>query len=536
VLSHCSIWKKLLFGAAMLFLIVVTLSVSGILGVSSYRQLVRAVSDRANELPLAEELTRSVDSLRYTASLIRQWHDQPDSGQRYNLVAIREMFRLDFIQVKDALTKYETRLDDAENDASGIGDRREEREAVRKIRRTLERIETLNNEEDWVFKQVELDGLGHELDQLHELASGLPLHLQRRMLDLKGNVRGQYHTLIFLTWTTSALAMGMLVFLVRSFWDWVIRPLRLLIQGSRQVATGDFDHRIQLHTHDEMAELATAMNEMTARFQQIRDDLDHQVKQRTREAVQREQLASVGFLAAGVAHEINNPLASIAWCAEALESRLHDTLYGDSAPPATEPIDPVDVLRRYLRRIQDEAFRCKGITERLLDFSRIGEVERQAADLASLTRDVIDMVRHLGRYRGKRIVFVGSEPVLAHVNAQEIKQVVLNLIVNALDSLESHGRVEVEVRREDDRAVLCVADNGCGMDEEVLTHLFEPFFTRRRGGQGTGLGLSIAFRIVVDHGGKIEAHSDGPGKGSSFHVSLPLVQDKGSHERQPKAA
>jgi signal transduction histidine kinase len=109
------------------------------------------------------------------------------------------------------------------------------------------------------------------------------------------------------------------------------------------------------------------------------------------------------------------------------------------------------------------------------------------------------------------------------VNPQEIKQVVLNLLVNALDSIEEAGRVRVSVKRSGGEAVLTVTDNGCGMTGEVLEHLFEPFFTRRKAGQGTGLGLSIVHRIIADHGGRIEAASDGEGLGSTFRVTLPLA-------------
>ena len=109
---------------------------------------------------------------------------------------------------------------------------------------------------------------------------------------------------------------------VQLFRKWIARPLATLVEGSREVAAGKFDHRIRLDSDDEMGELAEAMNAMTARFQEIRDDLDRQVRERTKQVVRSEQLASVGFLAAGVAHEINNPLASIAMCSESLESRL----------------------------------------------------------------------------------------------------------------------------------------------------------------------------------------------------------------------
>ena len=109
-------------------------------------------------------------------------------------------------------------------------------------------------------------------------------------------------------------------------------------------------------------------------------------------------------------------------------------------------------------------------------------------------------------------------------NPQEIKQVVLNLLVNAFDSIDEQGRVRVEVRRGGGEGILTVSDDGCGMTEEVLEHLFEPFFTRRRAGQGTGLGLSIVQRIVADHGGRIEATSPGPGQGATFRVRLPLAE------------
>jgi signal transduction histidine kinase len=283
------------------------------------------------------------------------------------------------------------------------------------------------------------------------------------------------------------------------------------------------------------------MNAMTERFQQIRDDLDAQVQQRTKEVVRSEQLASVGFLAAGVAHEINNPLASIAWAAESLESRLYDVLHADSGReegqhPEEEQNEEIDVLRRYLRRIQDEAFRCKGITERLLDFSRLGDIQRHDTDLREVVQGVIDMVKHLGKHRQKEILFACTEHVVVHANAQEMKQVVLNIITNALDSLEDHGTVQVALCRRDESAVLTVRDDGSGMTEEVLKHLYEPFFTRRRGGQGTGLGLSITYRIVTDHGGRIHATSAGPGKGSQIQVTLPLGHHEKEKQRQQQAA
>jgi signal transduction histidine kinase len=270
---------------------------------------------------------------------------------------------------------------------------------------------------------------------------------------------------------------------------------------------------------------------MTTRFQQVRDDLDCQVRERTKQVVRSEQLASVGFLAAGVAHEINNPLASIAMCSESLESRLSELLgqMGDAHTAER------DVVRSYLEMIQKEAFRCKQITEKLLDFSRMGDTERHHADLRELVAGVIEMLRHLGKYQNKNVVLDDGPPVIAEICAQEIKQVMLNLITNGLDSVEPDGTVKISITQYGAEARITVEDNGCGMTEEVVQHLFEPFFTRRRGGQGTGLGLSITYRIVEEHDGQIAAHSAGLGKGSKFTVTLPLRQPA-KHRQRPSVA
>jgi signal transduction histidine kinase len=126
--------------------------------------------------------------------------------------------------------------------------------------------------------------------------------------------------------------------------------------------------------------------------------------------------------------------------------------------------------------------------------------------------------------------------VTASVNSQEIKQVVLNLLTNALDSLDPGGTVKVTLGRRQGQAELVFADDGCGMTAEVLEHLFEPFFTRKRNGQGTGLGLSITYRIVADHGGQIVAASDGPGRGSEFRLTLPLAADAKEKKHHYQAA
>ncbi|MEX2176008.1 MAG: HAMP domain-containing sensor histidine kinase [Pirellulaceae bacterium] len=498
-----------------------TLAVSGFRGVYSYRQLARTISVRANELPSAGELARSLGDLRVALSRV------PSVQGTIAADLSRNEFRSKLLVVEQALARYRQTLETELPSDPRFGDRSHEFQTLDTLEKSLFRLNQARDDQEWVLNPDLLPSLVNQVDDMYELAGTLPNELHQRMLDFAKEVRIEYRTWIVVEWIAAASAGVMLVALLGLLYIWVVAPLRVLIAGSRRIAQqDDFDHRIFLRSHDEMAELAAALNEMTARFQEIRNDLDEQVQQRTQEVVRGEQLASVGFLAAGVAHEINNPLASIAWCAESLESRLHETLHGDDAQLAAEQLAEVEILRKYLRRIQDEAFRCKGITERLLDFSRMGDVQKQETNLGELVQAVIDMVKHLGKYRHKHIEFDSPQYVLAPVNLQELKQVMLNLLTNSLDSLDPGGTVWISLKRNGPWAELIVRDDGCGMSEEVLRHLFEPFFTRRRDGSGTGLGLSITYRIIIDHGGAIEPASEGPGQGSRMRVLLPLVANE----------
>jgi len=532
LLSRWSIQHKLLLCVALLFLIVATLAVSGFRGVYSYRQLARTISLRASELPSAGELARSLGDLRVTLS---KAETQVLKGGPVSSELLAGEFDQCLHQVQDALAAYRKQLQTELPSDPRFGDRSHEFQTLNALEASYAELAQSKNDPAVVLEnQQHVSRQLRIVDEMYEQANTLPSELHKRMLDFAKEVRVEYRTWIVVEWIAATLAGALFAGLLALLYVWVVAPLRILIDGSRRIAQqDDFDHRIYLRSRDEMAELAAALNQMTSRFQQITSELDAQVQQRTQEVVRGEQLASVGFLAAGVAHEINNPLASIAWCAESLESRLHETLHGDTESLTAEQQAEIEILRKYLRRIQDEAFRCKGITERLLDFSRLGDVPRQNTNLAELIQGVIDMVKHLGKYRNKHIEFDEAEHVIAAVNVQELKQVVLNLVTNSLDSLDPGGTVWVTLKKAGQFAELVVRDNGCGMNDEVLRHLFEPFFTRRRDGSGTGLGLSITYRIITDHGGTIEPASDGPGKGSRMRVLLPLVaRDVARTERQ----
>jgi len=377
----------------------------------------------------------------------------------------------------------------------------------------------VNNREDLERKtrmrEIELDA-DDLCDLIHQ---GMHKRIDRS--------RRNYQVTAWIAGLASIVGLLLVCGVFGSFYAWVFHPIRDLEAGVARVAKGDFDHRIEVHSGDEMEDLATAFNNMMQRLHDLYSDLARQVNERSRQLVRSERLASVGFLAAGVAHEINNPLASIAFCSEALEARLNDLLRQQRA--TGRPNEDQEIFSKYLKMIQEEAFRCKNITERLLAFSRPGERRREKTDLRDLVQMVLDVTQHLPNHRGKEISFemsadrlAGGAPLAAWVNSEEIKSVVLNLVVNALDSMEEGGRLTIRLNQRADMAELQFTDDGCGMNQEVLENIFEPFYTRSRTGKGTGLGLTITHRIITQHGGEIEATSPGPNQGSTFIVRLPI--------------
>lgn len=543
MLSRWTIRKKLQIAMAVLGLVIAALGYSSFRGVYAYKELVGTLSSRASEIPLTAELTRAIDDLRLdkeptqTREVLSFSLQDNDASSNYT----RPPFSDRLQQVREILARYKSRLESSHSDALFLADRSEELQTAEKIGELVNEIAWRNGRKDLGTNRIARMQQDQDLDQLGDLAHQLPDLLTRRMISFRDEVRTRYRTWIIMAWSSAIVAAGMLVGLFVYARSAVVRPFKNLLYGARLVAQCDFAYRIHTSSSDEIAELAHAINLGAQSFLAIQKDLKEQVRQRSEEVIRNEQLASVGFLAAGVAHEINNPLAAIAWSAEALEARLHRILHPvlqssdanrleDSVGDAGASLagSDLETLRTYLRRIQDEAFRCKGITERLLDLSRLGTNQRkQQTDMNTIVEDVVEMVRHLGPYRSQKVEFeLADKPAIAWASPQEMTQVVLNLVTNALESLDPDSktgmvRVKVQNRPESEQVYLLIEDNGCGMDDEVLKHLFEPFFTRRRDGRGTGLGLPITNRIITDHGGRITPRSDGPGMGSRFEIVLP---------------
>ena len=299
----------------------------------------------------------------------------------------------------------------------------------------------------------------------------------------------------------------------------IVRPLASLGAGARRIATGEFRSRLDEIGPRELRELSGDFNRMAAQLDEFYHRLEEKVAEKSLELSRAERLASVGYLAAGVAHEINNPIAIIAGHAEYLLSQLERA--------SANQVDD-DELKRTLAMICDEAFRCKDIVGKLLSLSRPREANPGEVDLASAAQEVIAALGGLREYQDRRIVLSrGQESDLAvEAIAAEMKQVILNLLMNGLQAVDTGGEVRAEVSRSGNWIQLRVRDNGRGMSAQTLERVFEPFYTERAGARepGTGLGLSITHAIVQSHGGRISASSSGIGSGSEFVLEMPAAR------------
>ena len=333
-------------------------------------------------------------------------------------------------------------------------------------------------------------------------------------------------------------AVGVSIFVHRL----IYRPLRDLEAGAKRIAEGNLEKPIPVRSGDEFGRLASSFNGMTQalrtsqqELQRWNETLERRVEERTRalrvaeaEAMRGEKLASVGLLAAGIAHELNNPLTGIL---------TFTSLLRKSQPDGSAEAEDLDLVIR-------ETKRCAAIIRRLLDFAREKAPEKKFADLNRLIEDTVHIVEQPAQLQDIEIR-LELDPALPQVwvDTNMIEQVVMNMLVNAQHAIGQQGRITIRTRRAPGpkspaigaaavpMAEISIADTGCGIPEKNLKRIFDPFFTSKEVGKGTGLGLSVSHGIVEAHGGLIEVESR-VGEGSTFHVFLPLERAEAG-ERPP---
>ncbi len=338
-----------------------------------------------------------------------------------------------------------------------------------------------------------------------------------------------------------ALSLGFILIAALSVGFFVHRlvyvPLRDLESGAKRLSSGNLEQMIPVRSDDEFGQLAASFNSMTVALQksaaELRDwghTLEQKVEKRTQElriaeaeTARSEKLASVGLLAAGIAHELNNPLTGVLTFTTLLRKKLPD------GNPDAEDLDLV--IR--------ETKRCATIIRRLLDFAREKTPEKKFADLNQVIEDTARIIERPASFRDIEIA-MDLDPQLPQVwvDADLIKQVIMNMLVNAQHAIEHEGSITVRSRRcaqprspepgmtPVDMVEISIIDSGCGIPEKNLKRIFDPFFTSKEVGKGTGLGLSVSHGIVKAHGGAIEVEST-VGKGSTFRIYLPVEPPAG---------
>jgi signal transduction histidine kinase len=515
VLFTRTIRRTMVCGLVIVLVMMILLSASAIYSHFSYRHIVRELDYSFNKCPRKDALTVAIARLSLALKPLPRnlkldptaFHERLHDRQRdihetlakARLEANDYLFKLQRLPLRD---EYAQKSPIALGMVSAMSDKLAEIER--------ERLASLD---DPAKAGKAVDGLRAEVEQLHESAEAIP-DFQDGIPDTLNRASDLFQQNLRLVAWSAGLAVVFFCGLIVYGYIWVFAPLRKLHQGALRVAQGDFNYRLSFTRQDEMKELAEAFNSMTARFQEIRGDLDRQVYERSKQLVRSERLAGIGLLAAGVAHEINNPLSAIAMAAESLNERFAEQ-------PTSRDRQENEVVTQYLEMIQREAFRCQKITQNLLDFARGNGDTCACHDLTAIINDVLRVVSHMSRYRDRTIRFTRTNPCLLDMNGPEIQQVVQNLVLNGLEAMDAAGTMTITITEQTDHVTLIVTDDGCGMTQQVIDNLFEPFFTQRRNGRGTGLGMSITHRIVTDHGGSIQVESAGPGRGSTFRVRLP---------------
>jgi two-component system NtrC family sensor kinase len=320
--------------------------------------------------------------------------------------------------------------------------------------------------------------------------------------------------------TATSIMVGTLVAITAALLGvlWLVRfvvvaPMKMLQRRAEALGRGEPLPPGRIHNRDEIGALARTFAEMAQQVAAKREDLEGLVAARTREFLRAARYAEIGVLAAGVAHEVNNPLASIASCAEGLQRRL-------KRGNATS-----EEQAEYLEIITDQAYRAREVTARLLALSRQDTQVFRRLALGEVCEQAAKYTRHQLEQRGVALE-VELEPDLPAVegDALELCQMLVNLVLNARDASPAGGTVRLSCRKVGERALLLVDDEGAGVLAEHVERIFDPFFTTKRPGEGTGLGLALVKAIAKGHGGDVRVERS-PAGGARFAVELPFARD-----------
>jgi two-component system, NtrC family, sensor kinase len=324
-----------------------------------------------------------------------------------------------------------------------------------------------------------------------------------------------------LTWFLVGAILFGCVAAILFLWVVVYRPVKELTGGMHRVAAGDLEYRLSVHSDDELGDLATSFNKMTAEVGGIQARIEEEVRRKTAELervhkslLRSEKMASIGKLAATVAHEINNPLFGILTYARLVLREL-----------LKHELPARDEMAEQLQTIERESKRCGDLVKNLLSFSRQAPSIREPNDLNTVVHRAVLLVKHKLEMQNIELEeHLAADLPPVECDANQIQQVILVLMVNASEAMPKGGRLEIatDFDPRTGQGVLRVKDTGSGIPVDVLPHIFDPFFTTKEDQSRTGLGLAVAHGIVEQHAGEIAVDSI-PGQGTEFRVALPLA-------------
>jgi two-component system NtrC family sensor kinase len=309
----------------------------------------------------------------------------------------------------------------------------------------------------------------------------------------------------------------------------VNKPIDRLLTAIKKAAGGNLDQAVAIRSRDELGELSLSFNDMISELKRSRDaieewtqTLEKRVQERTQELekvhdqlIHAGKMAALGELAAGVAHEINNPLTGVLTFSSLMLKKA----------------DENHPWRKDLETIVQQTSRCRNIVKGLLDFARQRKPDKKEWDIHTLIERTLTLVEKQAPFQNINIVKeFGTQIPFLFVDGDQVQQVFMNILLNAADVMAEGGTLTIRTGWKDAAAEVSFTDTGPGISREHLSRLFDPFFTTKQTGKGTGLGLAISYGIVQSHGGKIQVESE-LGKGATFRVMLPVDHDNGEKSR-----
>jgi two-component system NtrC family sensor kinase len=420
-----------------------------------------------------------------------------------------------------------------------IEDEQDGRQFVELVVPVVSRVQWLNRE------ALGITGVGESFDSAYDTEVIGHVKLVLSLEPVNAAIAEAQRTVMALTALVLLISLVMLNYFVRLF----TLPIKKLVEATDQIGRGDFSQKVDIQQHDEIGQLSATFNRMVDSLKQSRDEieeynrtLEEKILERTIELgeaqaqlIQSEKLSAIGQLAAGVAHELNNPLGGILGYAQFALEKLR------KANPEQISQQEIDSYVRYLSDIETQSRRCKTIVQNLLRFSRSSRTsEFDDVDINCVLEDTRAFVEHQLKIKEIDLVVQTEEDLpLVQGNAGQLQQVFTNLIINAMHASPANTHIRLMSRLSPALGefggaveILCI-DQGIGIPKEDVKKIFEPFFTTKEVGKGTGLGLSVSYGIVREHGGEIKVTSS-PGEGTTFTVILPVQKPATGSDIQSK--